>query len=240
MRINKYLAMCELGSRRKVESLVLNGEISVNDKLVLDLSFIVQDGDIVKHKNKLLSPQKNKVYYMLNKPKCYITSLSDDRGRKTVMTLLSGVVYSIFPVGRLDYNTEGLLILTNDGDFANSVVHPSAKIGKTYEVITARPLLSQEITKLSRGVVIDGVKTLPAKVGSSVQIKTDNEHQYRTNITIFEGRNREVRKMFKAVNAKVYGLKRVAIGSLFLGDLKVGKYRKLQSSEIELIFINEG
>ena len=136
MRINKYLASCGICSRRKAEELIKSGKITINGNVVTDLSTIIKDNDIVAYNGKKVSLEQNKVYIMLNKPKCYICSLKDEKDRLTVLKLTKGVKERIFPIGRLDYNTEGLLLLTNDGDFANSIIHPSKHIEKTYEVKT--------------------------------------------------------------------------------------------------------
>ena len=132
MRINKYLSSCELGSRRKVEEFIKSKEILVNGLILDDLSYDAKDGDAIQFRGKVVKPQEKKVYIMLNKPKCYITSLKDEKDRKIVTDLLKGVKEKVFPVGRLDYNTQGLLLLTNDGIWANNIIHPSKHIYKTY------------------------------------------------------------------------------------------------------------
>lgn len=233
MRINKYLASCELGSRRKVEDYVLQGFVSVNGNIVKDLSLDIRENDVVFFKNKRVKPVNKKVYVMLNKPKCYITSLSDEKGRNVVTNLIKGCKEKIFPVGRLDYNTEGLLILTNDGDFANNIIHPSKHISKTYEVKLKYLPTQKQIRELQKGIFIDGIKTLPSKVEI---VGNDNEY-YIVHITIYEGRNREIRKMFEALNLKIYNLKRISIGLLELGNLEIGKFRYLDKPDIEKIFM---
>lgn len=235
MRINKYLATCELGSRRKVEEFIINKSISVNGKIVTDLAYDIKDGDVVKFKDQLISPQNKKVYIMLNKPKCYITSLKDEKDRKLVVDLLKDLKYKVFPVGRLDYNTEGLLLLTNDGDWANAIIHPSKHISKVYEVKTRVMPTNKQLNALRNGIVIDGKKTLPARA----KIVDYNDDYYYIHLTIFEGRNREIRKMFESLNIKIYNLKRLSIGELELGELKVGKYRYLSNIEKELVFGGE-
>lgn len=235
MRINKYLATCELGSRRKVEEFVKLGLIKINGSVVTDLSYDVSEKDRVEYKGKLVKLQTNKVYYMLNKPKCYITSLKDEKDRKVVTQLLKGVTEKVFPVGRLDYNTEGLLLLTNDGDWSNNITHPSKNISKTYEVKLKKPLTSKQAMQIHNGIVIDGKKTLPAKI---VMHNVDGEY-YIYHMTIYEGRNREIRKIFEAIGLKIYNLKRLSIGLLELGNLKEGKFRKLTRDEINLVFMGE-
>ena len=235
MRINKYLATCGLGSRRSVEELIKKGLISINDKVVIDLSFDVSSEDIVKYKGKVLSLVEDKVYIMLNKPKCYITSTKDEQGRKVVLDLLKGCKYKVFPVGRLDYNTEGLLLLTNDGDWANNITHPSNHISKTYVVTTKYMLTNKQMNMIRNGIVIDGRRTLPAKI----ELIDKDEKYYIYHITIYEGRNREIRKMFESLELKIYSLKRIQIGTLTLGDLEDGKYRYLDKKEINKVFEGE-
>ena len=233
MRINKYLASCELGSRRKVEEFIIKGEITVNGTKVTELGYNVNENDIVRYKGKIVSPQTNKVYIMLNKPKCYITSKSDEKDRRIVMDLVKSCKEDVFPVGRLDYNTEGLLLLTNDGDWANNITHPSKNIPKTYEVKTKYMLTKKQIKELSSGIMIEGKKTLPAIVETC-----DKDGDFFVcHITIFEGRNREVRKMFEAIMLKIYNLKRLSIGALELKDLPMGKFRYLDKKEINLVFM---
>ena len=172
---------------------------------------------------------------MLNKPKCYITSLKDEKDRKIVTDLLKNVKEKVFPVGRLDYNTQGLLLLTNDGDWANSIIHPSQHIAKTYEVQIKVMPTNKQLNSLRNGIMIDNKKTLPAKVN----IVDNINGFYIIHMTIFEGRNREIRKMFESLGIKIYSLKRLSIGDLELGDLKEGKYRYLNNIEKELVFGGE-
>lgn len=232
MRINKYLATCGLGSRRGVEELITKGDISVNGKVVTDLSYDISSNDLVKYKGKIVSLVEDKVYIMLNKPKCYITSTKDEQGRKVVLDLLKGCKYKVFPVGRLDYNTQGLLLLTNDGDWANNIIHPSKHISKTYVVTTKYMLTNKQLNQIRNGIVIDGKRTLPAKL--ELVDKDDNLFYY--HITIYEGRNREIRKMFEFLGLKIYSLQRIQIGLLELGLLEEGKYRYLDKKEIKLVF----
>lgn len=233
MRINSFLAKCGLGSRRKVESLVLDKEIYVNGDNEIALSKEIDvDKDVVLYKGKWLKIVDEKLYFMFNKPKLIITAVSDDRGRKTVLDFFDKKL-NIFPIGRLDYNTEGLLLLTNDGEFCNNITHPSKKIGKTYLVKTSRIIKPKDLVKLRKGVVIDdGVLTLPAIVDNPIY---DGEY-YITKIKIFEGKNRQVRKMFDSLGYKVLNLKRIAVGNLELGSLKAGAYKKLTKEEIKKIF----
>jgi 23S rRNA pseudouridine2605 synthase len=172
---------------------------------------------------------------MLNKPRCYITSLKDEKDRKIVTDLLKDVKEKVFPVGRLDYNTEGLLLLTNDGDWANEITHPSKHIAKTYEVKLKYPITSKQAMQINNGILIDDRKTLPAKI----KLVKQSEDFFVYYITIYEGRNREVRKMFEHLNLKIYNLKRLSIGSLQLGNLEMGKYKILNKQEINKVFMEE-
>lgn len=232
MRINKYLAECGLGSRRKVEKFILDGEIKVNDAIVTSLAYDVSSEDIVVFRGNILHNDIKKVYIMLNKPKCYITSLKDEKDRRIVTDLLKGCNEKVFPVGRLDYNTEGLLLLTNDGDWANEIIHPSKNISKTYEVKLKYLPTNKQIRSLENGIVIDDKKTLPAHV----EIVGSDHEFFILHITIHEGRNREIRKMFEFLGLKIYNLKRISIGELQLGDLPLGKYKYLNKEEINMVF----
>lgn len=232
MRINKYLASCGLGSRRKCENLILEGKISVDGRVVRELSLDITENANVEYCGKPVKLSGRKVYIMLNKPKCYITSMHDEKDRKIVMDLLKDCKERVFPVGRLDYNTQGLLLLTNDGDWANEIIHPSKHIPKTYEVLLKVQLTNKQMNSIRNGIMIDSKRTLPAKV----QIVEKRDNYFVTYVTIFEGRNREIRKMFEFLNVTIYGLKRLKIGGLELGDLGEGKYRYLNNNEINLVF----
>lgn len=233
MRINKYLATAEIGSRRKVEEYIMAGKVSVNGKIITNLATDILDSDIVTFNGKTIKPQNKKVYIMLNKPKCYITSVSDEKDRKIVLDLIKSCKEKVFPVGRLDYNTEGLLLLTNDGDWANKIIHPSKHISKTYEVKLKYLPTNKQLNALRTGILIDGEKTLPAKV----EIVGNDQEYYVVHITITQGRNRQVRRMFESLKLKIYNLKRISIGGLSLGNLEIGKYKYLTKEEQELIFL---
>lgn len=232
MRINKYLASCELGSRRKVEDLIKNNKIKVNNQIINDMSYDIKNTDIVEYNNTIIRPQLNKIYLMLNKPKCYITSLKDNQNRKVVMDLLKGVKEKVFPVGRLDYNTQGLLLLTNDGEWANNITHPSKHIEKTYQVKLKVLLTNNQLKMIRLGIKYGNIKYLPA----TIKLKSIEDNFYIYEITIFEGKNREIRNIFETLKVKIYSLKRITIGNLKLGDLKEGKYRYLTQEEIKFIW----
>lgn len=231
MRINKFLAQAGLGSRRKVEELITSGKVKVNGKVTTLLFSDIKDSDIVMCENKQVKLTQNFVYYKLHKPKGYVTTSSDDKNRKTVMDLMRGVHTRVFPVGRLDYETEGLLLLTNDGEIANILTKPNSKVEKSYVVTIEGELNKEEILKLSKGIDIGGYKTKPC----SVQVvETDKLHS-KIKITITEGKNRQVRKMMEAVGKQVQFLKRVSVGEIQLGGLSRGEYKQLNQKELKYL-----
>ena len=230
MRINKFLASCGLASRRKVEEYVKNGRVKVNGKVVNELGIDIKDDDIVLFDDKQVFVEQKYEYYMLNKPKGYVSTASDDRGRKTVVSLIKTEA-RIYPIGRLDYDSEGLLILTNDGGLTNKLTHPKHKIGKTYLVDINSNLNIDEKNILENGVVVDGYKLH----GCKIKVLENKKDLTRLEITIFEGRNREIRKMFETVGKKVEFLKRIKIEKLSLKNLKRGEYRPLTIKEIEYL-----
>ena len=234
MRINKYLAQCNIGSRRKVEEYILAGRVTINDKVVTLLATQVLPTDIVKFDGNIVKPSNVKLYYLLNKPSGYITSVSDDRGRHTVLDLIESTPEHIFPVGRLDYDTECMLIITNDGDFANQLIHPSNQIDKVYLAKIDCILGKNELQALRNGVLIDGFKTAPAKVKIKQYSKSSN--MSLIEITIHEGKNHQVKKMFEAVNHKVIKLKRESVGFFDLKGLKAGEYRRLTIKEVKKVY----
>ncbi len=231
MRINKYLASCGLGSRRKVEQLIVDGRVSVNGSTITNFDCDILEEDIVKVDGRKVGMEEDKVYYMINKPQGYLSTVQDDRGRPTVMKLLRDVKERIYPVGRLDYNTTGLLILTNDGDLTFELTHPKSHVAKTYEVKTKYPLRPEQIKQFQKGIDIGGYITRPAIVKASKQV----EDKYITTITIFEGKNRQIRRMFEVIGLQILQLTRVKIGELQLGDLPLGKYRKLTKEDLAML-----
>ncbi|OOB80525.1 MAG: pseudouridine synthase [Epulopiscium sp. Nuni2H_MBin003] len=229
MRLQKYLADAGVASRRKCETFILDGRAKVNGKVITELGVKVEEGDSVEFDGKLVKLIDTKYYYMLNKPVGYITSVTDDRGRKTVLDLLPDNKHRVYPVGRLDYKTSGILLLTNDGDFAYKLTHPKHIITKTYIVKVEGILSDGAINELINGVQIYDYVTKPAKVAKINQ--TDNSTTLQ--IVISEGKNRQIRKMCNAVGADVLSLKRVAIGNITLNDLPIGKMRPLTADEIK-------
>ena len=230
-RLQKYLANNGIASRRKCEELISQGKVKVNDKVVTELGTKIDlDQDIVKFDGKEVKPIKKMVYILLNKPIGYVTTADDQFGRDTVLDLVK-VKERIVPVGRLDMYTSGALILTNDGDFVYKVTHPKHEIEKTYTVTVKGIVQNSEVEQLRKGVKIDDYITKPAKVKI---LKTDTEKDIsRLEITIHEGKNRQVRKMCEAVNRKVLALHRSKIGNIGVKDIELGKWRYLQESEVQ-------
>lgn len=231
MRINKYLASLGVGSRRAVDKMVEEGRIKVNGEMIT-AGVKVTDEDIIEINGKKIKKEvEKKVYYLLNKPLEVLSAASDDRGRKTVVDLIK-CKERIFPIGRLDYNTTGLIIVTNDGELFNRVIHPRAEIYKEYYVKVFGEISEESMEKLRNGVKFDDGYTLPAIVTLINREKGKSE----LNISIREGRNRQVRRMLDSVNHPVITLKREKIGKLPLGKLKLGEYRELTQDEIKYLY----
>ena len=228
IRLQKYLALCNVASRRASEELILQGRVSVNGSVVTELGTKVKDSDKVTVDGKAVKQKKKNVYIMLNKPRGCVTTVSDEKGRATVMEYVSDINERIYHVGRLDFHTEGLLILTNDGDFTYALTHPKHEKEKVYEALVSGIMLHGATDKLQRGVYIDGKKTAPAKV----EVKEHRRNTTVVEITIHEGRNRQVRKMCEAVGHEVLALKRTSISGVELGKLDEGKWRHLTEVEI--------
>lgn len=229
-RLQKVLAQAGIASRRKCEEIILAGRVAVNDEKVTALGVKVDPAaDVIKVDGKVIRSEQ-KVYLILNKPKGVITSVKDPEGRKTVNDFLKGINERVFPVGRLDYDTEGLLLLTNDGEFANHLTHPSHHVPKTYHVTVKGVPHGNDLEKLAGGILLDDGMTAPAEVEYH-DIDTA-KNQTVISITIHEGRNRQVRRMFDAIRFPVEKLKRVQFGSLYLHGLPRGRYRRLTPEEI--------
>jgi 23S rRNA pseudouridine2605 synthase len=236
VRLNKYIAGAGVCSRRKADELTLRGDVKINGKVIMTPGVDVQGGDVVEVNGLVVTPAGKPVYILLNKPKGYITTVSDEFGRPTVMELTGDIEGRIFPVGRLDADTTGLLIMTNDGDFANAVAHPAAEMRKTYRARVAGAISKERLARLRRGVNVDGHMTAPADVALVQQSAAGAV----VDIAIHEGRNRQIRKMFMAVGNKVLDLQRTAIGGIRIGRLKPGHWRKLTKSEIDSLLGNKG
>jgi len=232
-RLQKIMAELGVASRRKCEELILQGKVKVNGVVVKELGVKAdKQKDKIEVEGKILSKKTHNIYVMLNKPSDYITSSKDQFNRPTVLDLTSEIKERIFPVGRLDYDTEGLLILTNDGDLTYKITHPSHNIDKTYRALVVGRIEQRDIDTFAEGIFIDEYKTSPAKL-KVLEIKNNNS---LVDITIHEGKNRQVRKMCDAVNHGVISLKRISIGRLELGDLMKGHWRYLKEEEIKYLF----
>lgn len=234
MRINKYLAECGVCSRRKSEALILDGRVSIDGKVVTSLAVDVDPENArVLLDGKIVHPINKHIYLKMNKPKGYVCTMADDRGRKTVIDLLPEKYTGkrIFSIGRLDYDTEGLLLLTTDGDLAQALSHPSNEIPKTYIAKIEGSISEAELAKLRKGVEIDGVMTKKSKV----KVLEKDEKSTRVEITITEGRNRQIRKMFESVQKNVTFLKRVSVGNIRLGGVTRGTVRELRPEELDYL-----
>ena len=228
MRINKFLAEKGIASRRHADAMIQACRVTINGELAT-LGADVAEGDEVAVDGRILdNTEKKEEYYMMNKPKGVMCTVSDDRGRKTVMDLLPSDIGRVFPVGRLDYATEGLLILTNDGDLAFRLTHPMNEIPKTYLVRVEGTLTEKDLNPIRSGIELDGVLTKKCKA----HIVETNKEYTKVHITITEGRNRQVRRMFEAIGKNVDFLKRISIGQLKIGGLDRGKIRPLNEMEI--------
>ena len=231
MRINKFLAEKGIASRRHADEMISAGRIKINGQIAT-LGANVEETDEVMVDEAVISMEETKLeYYIMNKPKGVVCTVSDDRGRKTVMDLLPEGVGRVFPVGRLDYATEGLLILTNDGDMAFRLTHPTTEIPKTYMARIEGTLTEKDLNPIRSGVELDGVLTKKCKA----HIVETNKAYTKVHVTITEGRNRQVRRMFEAIGRNVELLKRVSIGQLKLKGLDRGEIRPL--TEIEVAYL---
>lgn len=232
-RLNKYLASTGVTSRRGADKLIAEGKVKVNGKVVTELGTNINEkNDTVAVNDIIVKPETDFKYVMFYKPKGCITTVSDEKGRKTIYDYLEELkIPHLIPVGRLDYDTEGLLLLTNDGDLAYKLTHPSYEVPKTYLVKVQGEMPEHKLAQLRKGVEIDGEKTKRAKV-KLLEYKDDIS---KLQITITEGKNRQIRKMIEAVEKEVLFLKRIAIGDLRLGGLARGGYRFLNDFEIEYL-----
>lgn len=234
MRINKYIASCGIASRRKAEEIILDKRVKVNGEIVCELSFNIDENkDIVEIDGKVISLSKNHVYIVLNKPEGYITTVKDQFDRPNVLDLVTDIKERVYPIGRLDYETSGLLILTNDGDLTYKLTHPKHEVDKTYVALVKGQPTYEELKNFRDGLEIEDYKTAPAKIRV---VDVNEEKNYsKCEIKIHEGRNRQVRKMCKAINHPVLRLRRIAMGEIRLKGLKVGEYRHLTKEEIKYL-----
>lgn len=230
-RLQKFISSCGVTSRRKAEEMIVNGYVKVNDVVVNKLGTKIDtQKDVVTINSKRIFKVENNIYIKLYKPEGYVTTVKDQFGRKCVIDLID-IQDRIYPIGRLDYDTSGLLLLTNDGDLANKLMHPKYHIYKTYIAHVEGTISQESIKKLVSGVVIDDYKTAPAKVKSINSSKTFST----VEISIHEGKNRQVRKMFEVVGHVVQQLKRISMGKIELGILKPGEWSYLCEEEIKFL-----
>lgn len=233
IRLQKYLAQCGVCSRRKAEDYIKQGLVKVDGKTVEKMGETVLPGiSLVTFRGKPVKAREKHEYYLLNKPKGYVTTLRDPQGRPIVTSLIKETAVRLFPVGRLDLDTEGALILTNDGELAQKIQHPSNHTHKTYEALVRGTPSKKEVEQLEKGILLEGRMTAPAQL-ARLATKGGNTLM---EITIHEGRKRQVKKMFNYINHPVLNLKRTAYGRLKLGKLGIGKYRSLNVSDINRIF----
>jgi len=227
-RLQKYMAQCGVASRRKCEEIILSGRVMVNGQVVTELGYKVDEGDEVFLDGKPILPETNKVYIALNKPVGYVSTVKDEKGRKTIIDLIH-IKERIYPIGRLDYDTSGLILLTNDGDIYNKVIHPREEKNKVYVAMLKGIPSGEAVAYFRKGMDIDGYMTAPAAL---TIIRTVGKNA-EVEITIHEGRNRQIRKMCDKIGHPVISLKRIRIGEIYLDDLPEGKWRHLTKEEIE-------
>ena len=232
-RIQKVIASSGYCSRRKAEELIKKGLVLVNGEVLTEMGYKVSSSDYIEVEGNSINNKEEKVYYLLNKPRGIITSTTDDKNRKTVIDLINEE-RRIYPVGRLDYDTTGMLILTNDGVLANLLTHPKNKVEKLYIAKIEGIITKMDLIKLQKGVIIDGIKTLPAKARIRKIDKKSNTSI--VELIIYEGRNHQVKNMFKAINYNVLKLKRESISFLTLDGLNSGDYRKLSIKEVKKLY----
>ena len=230
-RLQKYMASCGVASRRKCEEIILAGKVKVNGVLVNEVGTKVNPlKDVVEYEGKIISKEENKVYIMLNKPEGYISSVKDEKGRDTILDIVK-VKERVYPIGRLDYDSSGLLLLTNDGEIYNKIIHPSVEIVKKYIAVVNGEITDNDIRKFEVGIDIGDYITAPAEL----KIISYDRDISTIEIGIHEGKNRQIRKMCAVINHEVLSLKRISMGQLKLGYLKRGEYRNLDREEISYI-----
>lgn len=228
MRLQKYMAECGVASRRKAEEMIAAGRVSVNGHVITEMGTQVEDGDTVRVDGRLIRPEAEKRYVMYHKPAGEVTTVSDPEGRPCVLDHFREEPVRLYPVGRLDYDSEGLLLLTNDGALTERMLHPSHQVDKTYLARVAGQISMDAVRALRQGVLLDDHKTSPAKV----RVIRQEAFAAQVLVTIHEGRNRQVRRMFEAVGHQVLQLRRVKFGPLELGDLPRGQWRDLTEEEL--------
>lgn len=230
-RLQKYMAVCKVASRRKCEEIIKAGRVSVNDEIITEMGVRINSGDIVKLDGSVIIPDVKKIYIILNKPANCLSSVSDPRGRPTVLDVVGDTGARIYPVGRLDWETEGFILLTNDGDLSNKITHPSHEIKKVYYCVIEGALTVEDVNKLRNGIDIGGYITR----GAGVELLSTGEGVTRINLTISEGKNRQIRRMFAGIGRDVIYLRREAVGPLSIDGINKGKWRYLNDIEIDIL-----
>ena len=229
VKLQKYFSDCAIMSRRAAEEEIKSGKVTVNGEVAYLGLRVDPKHDVIIYKGrKILPPKRQKTYIFLNKPRVIVTTLSDEKGRPTVISLLSDLTARVYPVGRLDYNSDGLLLLTDDGELTNRLTHPKHQIPKIYHVTVKGDVTYEQQKKLSSALVIDGYKIQPVKV----EIIKKEPYTTTLKMTLNEGRNRQIRKMCALCGLEIKTLTRVALGNISLGSLPVGKWRHLTSTEV--------
>ena len=236
VRLQKFMSECGVASRRKSEELIESGKVRVNGAAASLGDKINLKKDTVTVSGKKIVKQKEHKYIMLHKPRGFITTMSDEMERKCVAQLISDVPQRVYPVGRLDRESEGLLLFTNDGEFANALTHPKKHVSKTYRVTVRPGVTDEQLSAITEGIIIDDRKTAPAEV----RVVTKEENRVVLEIILYEGRNRQIRKMCEQLDLEVARLKRTAIGSVKLGMLKQGDWRDLTEDEVRKLMIAAG
>ena len=232
IKLQKYFSDCAIMSRRAAEEEIKNGKVTVNGNVATLGLRIDPERDVIIYKGrKILPPKRAKTYILLNKPKGFVTTLSDEKGRATVVSLIEDLGVRVYPVGRLDYNSDGLLLLTDDGELTNRLTHPKHEIPKIYHVKVKGKIGDEQLARLSSALVIDGYRIRPV----SVEILEEEPTSTTLKMTLYEGRNRQIRKMCAICDLSVKSLTRVALGKIKLGDLPSGKWRYLTAKEIEYL-----
>lgn len=234
LRLQKYLADCGVASRRKSEELIEQGKVKVNGRVAQIGDKVNPKKDDITVSGKKIIKSKSYTYIMLHKPRGFITTMNDEMGRRCVAELVKDVGVRVYPVGRLDRESEGLLLMTNDGEFANAMTHPTKHVPKTYRVTVRPSITDEQITALTTGIIIEDRMTAPAEV----RVLTKEAGRVILEIVLYEGRNRQIRKMCEALGLEVARLKRTAVGSVKLGMLPQGKWRELKEDEVHKLMVN--
>jgi len=228
IRLNRFLALCGVGSRRACDDYIAQGRIEVNGEMITSMGTrISPESDIVKFDGSIVMPTDNFIYILLNKPLFTVSTVQDEKGRKTVIDLIN-LSARLFPVGRLDFNTTGVLLVTNDGEFSYFLTHPSFEIKKIYRALINKHIRPIDLHYLQKGIVLDGKKTSPCKIQ---ELRIINNCSY-LEVELHEGRNRQIKRMFQALDYQVEQLDRVNFAGLGVGDLKKGEWRELTSAEV--------